>query len=315
MMSLSLLELPEVLAEVRRQAIALAHASWPELGSMLDEILPDPMEPFALLPICTGVACGAAVETLVPLAAIIVVGAYALRIVDDVADEDDPDALHLSIGAGRAINGALALSMAASHALLALPMAPDRKEILLNDYHQAFLTICEGQDQDMRGLADSLPDYCAVVQAKTVAAFEFAALAGARIATDNAAAIEKCRACGKALGWMIQILDDIEALWFPDGASDLGLGRLTFPVLYGLTMQHPATPTLQRLCSERVYDTYKIRSVLDQMGVRRYLVSHALDHRDAALAALASPLQPEGRALLQLWLDWLLRDAERLMGD
>jgi geranylgeranyl diphosphate synthase type I len=309
------LDLPVVLADIRRQAVAIAQRAWPELGVILDDILPDPMEPFALIPICTGIACGANMDGLTPLAAVIVVAAYALRIVDDCADEDDPSALHLSIGDGRAVNAAVALSTAASYELFRSPFPVGRKAILLDEYHQAFLRICEGQDQDMRGFARSLPEYCTIVQAKTVAAFEFAALAGASLATDDAAAIQRCRTCGAQLGWMIQMLDDIEALWFPDGPSDLSGGRLTFPVLYGLTIDHPALPMLQELSSADVYDTTRICSVLDQMNVRRRLMTHALDHRDAALAALDPPLLPAGRAILQLWLDWLLRDAGRLLGN
>lgn len=314
-MSHPTLDLSSVLVDIRRQALAIAHTAWPGLGTILDEILPEPMEPFALIPICTGMACGAQIETLTPLAAIVVVAAYALRIVDDYADADDADALHLSTGSGRAINAAVALSTTAAYALFRSPLPADRKALLLEEYHRAFLRVCAGQDRDMQGPARSLAEYSEIAQNKTVAAFEFAALAGAILATEDQTALEKCRSCGAHLGWVIQFLDDIEAIWFPDGPSDLSKNRLTFPVLYGLNMNHPATARLQRLCAAEVYDTTAICAVLDQMNVRRLLMSHALDHRDAALAKLDPPLLPEGRAILQLWLDWLFRDAGRLMGN
>jgi len=108
-------------------------------------------------------------------------------------------------------------------------------------------------------------------------------------------------------------LDDIEALWFAIGPSDLALGRLTFAPLYGLTLDHPAAATLAMLCRTLPLDEMRIRALLDEMGVRRELMGHALDHRDQALAALAPPLLPLGRELLEHWLNWVLRDGERLL--
>jgi geranylgeranyl pyrophosphate synthase len=234
---------------------------------------------------------------------------------DDCADEDNPHALYRAIGPARAINTATALTTAALRSLLHAPIGTARRTRLLDGYLAAFLQVCRGQDQEFRGLAQSLSDYCTIVQAKTVAAFEFAALAGAYVATDDEAALDQCRACGVHLGWMIQMLDDIEALWFPDMPGELHHERQTFPVLVGLSLDHhPAALRLRQLYSADHFDAEQIRAVLDDMGVRRHLMSHALDHRDRALAALGPPCQPEGRALLQLWLDWLYRDGQRLLG-
>jgi geranylgeranyl pyrophosphate synthase len=253
------------------------------------------------------------------LAAAITVSAYALRVVDDCADDDDAGALHLAMGMGRAVNTAVALTTVATRALHGIEIPISRKDTLLAGYYHAFLQVCAGQDQDMQLRTHTLPDYCTTVQAKTVAAFEFAAWAGACLASGDEESQQHGRACGTHAGWLIQMLDDIEALWFPAGPSDLDQARLTFPILYGLTLDHPVRPLLVTLATAVLEgkaepaDGARICALLDQMQVRQQLMRHVLDHRDAALAELAAPLAPRGRAILQLWLDWLLRDAERMV--
>lgn len=301
------LHLPQVLAEVRQQAVDLGQSAWSELGTLVDTLLPDPMEPTALLPICTGMACGASCEQLVQPTAALVIMAASLRILDDCADEDNPDALYLSVGMGRAAHAAAALSLVSAGTFAG------SGTFLLEAYLQSYLRICQGQEEDIRGTARTLEAYCKVVESKTVVAFEFAALTGAWLSSSDELAITRCRQCGVHLGWMTQILDDIEALWFPDSYSDLDCGRLTYPVLYGMEIDHHQAPLLRELCAMEVYNTKQICAVLDNMGVRHHLISLALDHRDSALKMLDAPLHGSGQSILQIWLDWVFRDVRYLL--
>jgi geranylgeranyl pyrophosphate synthase len=304
-----------LLADVRREAVALSRDAWPELGALVDAALPEPMDPVALIPVASGLACGAEPEGLVPAAAAIVLAAVALRVVDDCADRDNPAALDLAIGPGRAINAAVALGTVSARALGRLPLPAKRREGLVEAHAAALLRVCQGQDHELNAPVATLDDYRSLVRAKTVAAYEFAAAAGAMVATSDMLAQARCRGCGAHLGWLTQILDDVEALWFPDGPDDLSLGRLTFPLLHGLSLDHPLAPALRGLFWPNEPDPPRVRELLDRMQVRRDLLSQALDHRDEALAALAPPLDPRGQALLRLWLDWLFRDGERLLGE
>jgi geranylgeranyl diphosphate synthase, type I len=306
------LNLAEVLAQVRHQAVALSQAAYSELGAIVDAALPDPLDPLALLPIATGLACGATIGALIPVSAAVMLMAVALRIVDDCADQDNPHALHPLIGSGRAMNAAFALSAVIACTLSQVQPPGDR---LVDDYFSACLQICQGQDQDIRHLAQTLPEYEQIVLRKTVAAYEFAAHAGAAIGTDNPEAIAACRRCGTHLGWMIQILDDIEALWFPDGPSDLACGRFTFPILHGLAIDHPQVPQLRQHCSNPHPAPAPICTLLDQMEVRLRLMTQALDHRDSALSALSALPQSAGLDVLRVWLSWLLRDGDRLIAS
>jgi geranylgeranyl diphosphate synthase type I len=308
------LDIGALLATIRQQAVALAGIAWPELGEVVEASLPQPLPPFALLPLCTGLARGGKPDALTPVAAAVVVAVLALRIVDDCADYDNPHALFHRTGIGRAVNAASALAMAALHGLLAIPFPAGETLLVQEQYIHSFLRVCAGQDREMVQPPQSLDDYCAIVEAKTVAAFEFAAWVGAASVTSDETLLMCCQSCGSHLGWMIQMLDDIEALWFPNGPSDLALGKLTFPVLYGLTLDHPAVSALATLCNAASYDELRICARLDEMEVRRHLMGHALDHRDEALAALGEPLDPTGRMLLEHWLNWVYRDGARLLG-
>ena len=300
----------EVLARIRAHCLALCQAEWAELGALVNSIFPDPLDPIALLPIATGRAAGAALEDLEQAAAATLPVSLALRIVDDYADRDDPGALDQSIGPGRAMNAALALNAIGARQFSR--QHPFQGPIQ-DSYYRAFLQVCQGQDRDMAQPASSLADYEAIVRLKTVAAYEFAAGIGARLASADPDLIARCSQCGLHLGWMTQILDDIESLWFPVAESAADVEKPTFPVLLGLRMDHPNAQLLGKLYQAQTYDRLRICALLDEMDVRRQLMHTALDHRDAALEALRGAPNPEGAAILQLWLDWLLRDGAHLL--
>src|SRR5512144_1696098 len=108
-MSAASFDLQATLADVRARVLSLGREAWPELGATVDAALPDPLDPWVLLPIATGVAAGARMEDLERAAAAISLVELSLRIVDDCADRDNPDALACTVGPGPAMNVALAL--------------------------------------------------------------------------------------------------------------------------------------------------------------------------------------------------------------
>lgn len=304
----------DVLARIRERAVEMTAASdWPGAGDLTGAVLPDPLAPMALLPVATGVAAGAEIADLLDVAAAVCLFDVALRIVDDCADGDNPVGLHVGIGIGRAVNYAMALSTIASRRLCGASGDAPRSRALAEHCARAFVHVCRGQDADLSASVDSLSSYQEVVALKTVAAYEFAAAAGARIAPSDEAVVAACSRCGEHLGWMAQVLDDVEALWFPV-VDDDPIEKPTYPVLLGLTLDHPAARRLAALCRERPSRRAPICATLDEMDVRTRLMSVALDHRDAALECLAGTPQPAGRDILVHWLDRLLRDAARLVG-
>jgi geranylgeranyl pyrophosphate synthase len=113
---------------------------------------------------------------------------------------------------------------------------------------------------------------------------------------------------------MTQILDDLEALWFPVNDQARELDKKTFPAFMGLATAHPNAATLEALYLSEDRDGLTICNLLDEMNIRPRLMALALDHRDAALAILAAPgFNPDGRFILQTWLDWYLQAGRSLL--
>lgn len=315
------LDLPQILTHIRQQAVTVGQQQWLALGDFLATTLPDPLDPIALLPFATGLATGEATgnttaaqrERLVQGAALIVLANLALRIIDDCADQDDEQSVERVLGLGRAVNYAVALNNVVSQALWQMGQDLPQLQPLYVAYLNAWLTVCHGQDLDLRQVANSLQTYHAVVERKTVAAYEFAAQLGAALSTTEATSIAHCQQCGQHLGWMAQVLDDIEALWFPGAAGHNEINKYTFPLLWGLNQPGPAAQHLAAIYQHPNKDRLQICALLDEMQARVHLLEFALNHRDQALAHLKALPNPAGKQLVEIWLNWLLRDGQKLI--
>jgi len=295
-----------VLTEIRGRVLAIAEERVPNLSGLVDGAMSEPLEPFVLLPVCTGLACGGDIDQLAAVAAPVVATAVALRIIDDLGDDDNVYALHRRAGPGRAANVAAALPVASLEALRRLDALDEGRRARLADaYVDAFLTVCGGQEWDMADPPSSMFEYRRHVEAKTVAAFTYAGVAGALASTDDPDATDRARTCGMHIGWMTQILDDVETVWEGDGSVLLWERRGLLPVLIGLSLDHPGAAQLEEVM-ESGGDVASALPVLDEEGVRRYLISEALNRRDGAREALGPPMAADGLALLDLWLDWII---------
>jgi geranylgeranyl pyrophosphate synthase len=312
-MSILPINFSATLARIRSRAVTLAAGGWQELGEITNYLLPNPLDPLALLPIATGRAAAGELSVLISTAAAVILFEVALRIVDDCADQDTADALDHVLGFGRAINVAIALNAVATRELSRQPKSNHNVNEVLDTYFQSFLRVCQGQDRDLLRPAADLKEYETIVSLKTVSAYAFATGITAQQVSRDPQVIALCIQCGQHLGWMTQILDDVEALWFPVLENVRELQKGTFPLLFGMEMQHPIAQKLKEIYQG---DNTRIQicQLLDEMDVRHHLMHLALDHRDAALEKLNDvSLNPEGRQILQIWLDWWLQGADRLL--
>ncbi|MCA6598200.1 MAG: polyprenyl synthetase family protein [Pseudanabaena sp. M046S1SP1A06QC] len=303
----------QILSDIRMSAIAIAQREWLELGALVSNTLPNPLNPMILLPVATGTAVGGKSIALIDVAAIILLADLSLRIIDDCADRDNHHALYTSIGVGRSINYAIALNTLVIRELFNLKIPTQKLASLTSGYFDSFLKVCQGQDQDIKTTVESLSEYEEIVKLKTLPAYEFAAFVGAQMVSKDRNLIELCSTCGVHLGWMTQILDDIESLWFPTTKNRLKEERMTFPILFALKIDHPTSKLLEEQNALQAYDRLRVCDLLDEMGVRTRLMNLALDHRDRAIMLLESCVNPIGSKILGLWLDWLWRDGESFL--
>jgi geranylgeranyl diphosphate synthase type I len=306
--------------EIRRRIAALAAGTWPALEEQIARHLTAvPLPTPTLLPAASAAAVGGEARRALPVAAASGLLIVALRWFDDLQDRDRDESLWQEIGPGRATNmaaAALALSWRA------LADDPELPPAVLAAWGDGCLDLARGQDDDLcAGTVRSLPDYLEMLRGKTGAAFGVACRAGALAGGGGAAAAGALGRFGERLGVLVQVLDDLDGTFHPDGIGDLAVGKVTLPVLYGMHADHPRRDELcelvagGRLAPERE----RVREILEAIDTREYLMWAALERRREALECLAELPPPEsegetaGRATLARCADAVLAGWESLL--
>lgn len=248
---------------------------------------------FLRLPLLTCQATGGEPVEAVPVAAAWHLFFCAAQLVDDVADQAEiPLSPSLTINAafGLTFLGQLSLSTA-DHA-----RSPAAHSLALLDlFNRAAVRVVEGQAADLAWDARTatLDDYWHMIGAKGGEWFALACRAGALCGFPPHDA-DRYGTFGYHLGVLIQLSDDLGALWRPRGRGDLATLDRTLPVVYGLTVGPPAMRDhLVEMLAQPALDDASLdtlRSVLADLGALHYLALQARHH--AALARetiLASP--------------------------
>jgi geranylgeranyl pyrophosphate synthase len=301
------------LVEIRDNALAAVPPRWPALRETLAAALPDPLPPHTAIPLAMTRAAGGLLRDGVPFGVAWSIINAAVRIIDDLGDDDSRHALHRRVGVGRAVNYASALLQLATLVLNALPAAMGRQD-LVEEFAVASLQLATGQDRDLGGEIVDVAAYVQLVEDKTCAGYQFAGFGGARVVGAPPAVLAACRAAGYHIGMVLQLLDDLESMWLPDG--DLVHGRRTFPIWHGLAhVDHPASIELRALVFGPSPHEHaeRIRGVLHRLDAPRSVLAAALEERRLALAALARCREPAGHDLLASYFDFIFRDTAALI--
>jgi geranylgeranyl diphosphate synthase type I len=260
-------------------------------------------------------------ERALPGAAAVELGHNFSLVHDDIEDDDRERrhrptlwALH---GIPQAINTGdmlFSLSRVALHRLTDLGF-PDRTVLrLMRLYDRTCVALCEGQYLDI-WMADhddslSVELYFDMIGRKTAALISASIEAGAVLATEDEAVIERYRAFGWDLGVAFQLNDDLLGIWGNELATgkeptDVARRKKTLPVIYAF--EHAGPDDRARLAElyangllgpEHVAE---ITTILERAGARDYTRDQARLHRDRALAALdaAGTLEREPRERLE----------------
>ena len=256
-----------------------------------------------------------------PGAAAVELGHNFSLVHDDIEDDDRERrhrptlwALH---GIPQAINTGdmlFSLSRIALHRLTDLGF-PDRTVLrLMRLYDHTCVALCEGQYLDI-WMADhddalSVELYFDMIGRKTAALISASIEAGAVLATDDEAVIDRYRAFGWDLGIAFQLNDDLLGIWGQEQATgkeptDVPRKKKTLPVIYAY--EHGTDDDRVRLAAlyanghltpEHVAE---VMAILERTGAREYTRDQARLHRDRALAALdaAGTLEREPRERLE----------------
>jgi len=245
-------------------------------------------------------------EGALPGAAAVELGHNFSLVHDDIEDDDRERrhrptlwALH---GVPQAINTGdmlFSLSRVALHRLTDLGFSDHTVLRLMRLYDHTCVALCEGQYLDiwMAEHDDSLSVelYFDMIGRKTAALISASIEAGAVLATEDEAVIDRYRAFGWDLGIAFQLNDDLLGIWGREHATgkeptDVPRKKKTLPVIYAFEHATPedairlrALYANGRLLPDHVTE---IVDILERSGAREYTRSQAALHRDRALAAL-----------------------------
>ncbi len=297
-------EFQEILPQVRWYIQKHAPGYWPELMVLLKPLVENPLGPRPLLPLACSAAVGGKAFDAVPVAAAWTVVFLSGGILDDLQDKDRPDALWNQVGEARTFNFSMGL-LALSGALLAeASWEGQRYRIINRMFHNDLLGLLSGQDLDLRGEVSTIEDYWRMISNKTANAFAWACQAGAICGTSDLALIEACRCYGYHLGIVLQLFDDIQGTWEPEGMGDLICGKITLPVIYGLVTYHKRRSELVKIVSNNrmAKESERVRDILDSINAREILLSAALKERELAIAALDRCIGENGVTALTAYI-------------
>lgn len=245
-------------------------------------------------------------EPALPGAAAVELGHNFSLIHDDIEDADTERrhrptlwALH---GIPQAINtgdAVFVLSRIALHRLTELGFSDHKVLRLMRLYDETCLALCEGQYIDIWTSGHDAPMtvalYFDMIGRKTAALISAAIEAGALLATDDEAVIERYRAFGWALGLAFQINDDLLGIWGQESAtgkapSDIAKHKKTLPILYAFEQAGPADRArlgeVYRDAHPAAGDIAEVVAILERTGARTYTREQARRYRDRALAEL-----------------------------
>ena len=248
--------------------------------------------PSLLLPILCCEAAGGDEDQATAIAAAWFLLYLAVKVLDDVEDGDVHQAPRSTMGAPQAINAATGLIFASQLALARLPQMGADRELaffLLEDFNRTTLQVCAGQHADLTEGGNLCLERClSIAGAKSGEFFALACRAGALLGSDDQRRIASYSEFGYNLGVLIQMCDDFEGLWNPQGRSDLAAGKRTLPVIYALTVAPPSVrERLERLLvkatGEREAEE-KARRIITELGAPHYLLIEAQIRRRKAKA-------------------------------
>ena len=275
-------------------------------GKPLSAIEGKALRPTLCLFVCDAV--GGRVSQAMPAAvALELIHSFSL-IHDDIQDRDETrhhrPTLWAIWGVPRALVAGNVLRIVADTALERLTgqgvdsdLAVEVVRLLTN----AYLSMIEGQYLDLHyeGRHDIGADqYFGMISRKTGALIRCAARLGAVIGTHDDATVEALESCGRSLGYVFQIRDDVLGVWGDEETTGKPVGadirrkKNSFPVVYAMSAaEKDDRQTLEQAYSQEQVTDRDVSAVLDVMertGVKEHAQVLASEHCDRALAALSS---------------------------
>jgi len=290
---------------------------WSELRLVLEPWFEEELISETLLPLASCQAVNGNPQKATPVAAALLTLGICLRILDELEDQDRSGQLWEQVGSARAWNYASAIHILSFEILSRAPLNSKIFHKINQCYIDTFLCVAAGQDRDLIGLTKTVEDYWKTVEMKSAGFVATACATGAMVGTDNPELVQACGVFGHHLGTALQILNDMESIWQPNGITDLQQNKVTLPLLYGLSFEHNARDELLSFVqtSRIANHAERIKDILNGIDARGFLVWAALKEREQALQAIKICPNLEGRKALTTYITAIFKDIDSLLQE
>jgi len=268
----------------------------------------------AALPLAACRAVGGDPKKAVHVTAALLTFAASLRIYDDVADRYRPGQLWEETSPAQAMNYAFGLHTI-SFGILNNMRVPDEQ---FRRIHQQFVNagfiLASGQDRDLAGATKTIETTCVTIETKAGCPYALACSVGAMVGTNIPERIQGCHSFGHHLGITVQILNDFESIWQPSGKTDLTQGKVTLPLIYGMSCEHPHRDALIEWAQtgQISANAQQIKQILDGIDTKDFMLWAALKEREEAIDALAVCTVSSGVDALTSYITGLFGDMDIL---
>jgi geranylgeranyl diphosphate synthase type I len=288
---------------------------WPELGGVLEKLFEEPIPLEAALPLAACKAVNGDPKDAIHVTAAMLAFAVCLRIFDELQDQDRPDQLWEKVGSARAWNYASSVHILCFEILSKAPLPPSIFHRINQTCIDTYFCIAAGQDRDLAGVTKTIEDYWKTIEMKTGSAYATACATGAMAGTESSSLIQACGVYGHHSGMAVQILNDMDSIWQPDGITDLKQGKITLPLLYGLQSNHSEREELLSIVTANEIASHadRIKEILDHIDTKSFLIWAALKEREQALEAIKICPNAEGREVLESYLTGMFGDIDLLL--
>ena len=246
---------------------------------------------------------------------------------DDIQDEDETRHGRKTIwavwGKPKALVSGNVLRVVADSALHGLPSSgvdSSRAVIAADLLTESYLEMIEGQylDISFEGRRDiSMSDYRRMISRKTGALLRCSLNLGAAVGTDDAETVAAFRECGRALGYVFQIRDDVLGVWGQEDVtgkpvgSDIRRKKNSYPVVCAIeNADESDSKQLSSIYDKDEPDESDVASVLEIMervGVQAQASAEVSEWADLAMEAIATiELSPSARQEIEEFTHFLM---------
>ncbi len=246
---------------------------------------------------------------------------------DDIQDEDETRHNRKTIwvvwGKQKALFAGNVMRVVADTSLQRLidrGLGPDRAIAATALLTESYLRMIEGQylDLSFEGRQDiGMDDYLRMISRKTGALIRCSLNLGAVVGTDDACTIAAFRECGRALGYVFQIRDDVLGVWGDEEVTGKPVGadirrkKNSYPVVYAMEASdeddRQTISTLYQEAELNDADVSMVLEIMERVGVRERAQDEAGEWADAAMRAI-EPVQlaPQARRDIEEFTHFLL---------